>query len=281
MKSLDNVRYRRSASERMRGCWGECVGEVFVSSAVITLAILAYYLVTEILFRLGITDFSITAPSGGYVWLIGGALLLAFIVYIVMIPLKYGCAWFYFRQASGTTIPASGFFSCYAHMHHIKGTMKLEAMVMLRRIPAAAMPILFLAIMIWHIFKISEKNPSGAAVSLAICAIFGALSIFVYIIFHMRYMFVPYLYASDPERPAKEIISESIEMAKGNRLGIISLIFSLMPLWICCLTFFPLIFVIPYTKMTFAYAVSEIFYNSRADRENYRTGNDVKEEILV
>lgn len=273
MKSLDNNRYRRSAAERLRNCWGECVGEVFVISAAITLGILAFYLITEILFLLGITDFNIAEPSGGYIWLGAGALITILLVYIALIPLKYGCAWFYFRQAAGTSIPASGFFSCYAHMRHIKGSLQLEAKVMLRRIPAAALPISFLALMVWHIFKISEKNPSGAAVSLAICAVLGALSIFIYIIYHMRYMFVPYLYASDPERPAKEIISESIEMSKGSRLGIIRLIFSLAPLWICCLAFFPLIFVIPYTKMTFAYAVSEIFFNSRKDRENSETKN--------
>lgn len=273
MKSLNNERYRRSAAERLRSCWGECVGEVFVTSAIIALAILAFYLVAEILFILGITDFGITEPSGGYFFLAAGALITALLVYIAMIPLKYGCAWFYFRQAAGNSIPASGFFSCYAHMRHIKGTLQLEAMVMLRRIPAAALPISFLAIMVWHILKISEKNPSGAAVSLALCAVLGALSIFVYIIFHMRYMFVPYLYASDPELPAKEIISESIEMSRGSRLGIIKLIFSLSPLWACCLTFFPLIFVIPYTKMTFAYAVSEIFYNSRKEKEDSEAEN--------
>lgn len=273
MKSLDNERYRRSAAERLRNCWGECVGEVFVSSAIITLAALAFYLVTELLFQLGITDFSITKPSGGYIWLAAGALVTALLVYIAMIPFKYGCAWFYFRQAAGNSIPASGFFSCYAHMRHIKGTLQLEAMVMLRRFPAAALPISFLALMVWHILKISENNPSGVAISLSLCAVLGALSIFVYIIYHMRYMFVPYLYASDPERPAKEIISESIEMSKGSRLGIIRLIFSLAPLWICCLTFFPLIFVIPYTKMTFTYAVSEIFYNSRKDKESSEAEN--------
>ena len=44
---------------------------------------------------------------------------------------------------------------------------------------------------------------------------------------------------------------------------------------------FPLIFVIPYTKMTFAAAAAEIFDAYRSDSQHIESSEGVKEEALV
>ena len=180
-----------------------------------------------------------------------------------------------------TSIPGSGFFSCYMHRKHIKGTLKLEFMVIARRMGVAVFPIAFIALMTWHFRWLLDQDPAAAAVSLAIFAITGALLVFMYIIYHLRYIFVPYLYASDPEKAPKEIIAESIIVARGSRFGIIKLVFSLAPLWVSCLAIFPLIFVIPYTKMTFAAAAAEIFDAYRSDSRHIGNAEGIKEEALV
>lgn len=281
MKSFDNERYRRMAAERLKNCWGECVGEVFIVTAVLTMAVLAFLTVTEILFRCGVISFGVgDLGKGG--WRLGlAALIYLFLLYVALIPLKYGTAWFYFQEAHSTSIPGSGFFSCYMHRKHIKGTLTLEFMVISRRIGVAVFPIAFIAVMTWHFRWLLDQDPTAAAVSLAVFAVTGALLVFMYIIYHLRYIFVPYLYASDPERAPKEIIAESIRVAKGSRFGIIKLVFSLAPLWVCCLVVFPLIFVIPYTKMTFAAAAAEIFDAYRSDSQHIESAEGIKEEALV
>ena len=281
MKSLDNERYRHFAAQRLKCCWGECVGEVFIVTAVLTMAALAFLTVTEILFRCGVISFGIGSLGKGG-WKLGlAALIYIFLLYVVLIPLKYGTAWFYFQEAHSTSIPGSGFFSCYMHRKHIKGTLKLEFMVIARRMGIAVFPIAFIALMTWHFRWLLDQDPTAAAVSLAIFAITGALLVFMYIIYHLRYIFVPYLYASDPEKAPKEIIAESIIVARGSRFGIIKLVFSLAPLWVSCLAIFPLIFVIPYTKMTFAAAAAEIFDAYRSDSRHIGNAEGIKEEALV
>ena len=84
-----------------------------------------------------------------------------------------------------------------------------------------------------------------------------------------------------PEKAPKDIIAESVRIAKGSRFGIIKLVFSLAPLWASCLVIFPLIFVIPYTKMTFAAAAAEIFDAYRSDSQHIESSEGVKEEALV
>lgn len=281
MKSFDNERYRRFAAERLKSCWGECVGEVFIVTAVLTMAVLAFLIVTECLFRAGVISFGVGSLGEGG-WKLGlAAMIYMFFIYVALIPLKYGAAWFYFQQAHLTTIPGAGFFSCYMHRKHIKGTLALEIMVMLRRSGVAVFPISFIVFMAWHFRWLLEQDPSAAAASLAVLAITGTLLVFMYMIYHLRYIFVPYLYASDPEKTPKEIISESVRVAKGSRIGIIRLVFSLAPLWICCLAVFPLIFVIPYTKMTFAAAAAEIFDDYRSDARRIEKTESFKEEALV
>lgn len=281
MKSFDNERYRRFAAERLKSCWGECVGEVFIVTAVLAMAVLAFLTVTEILFRAGVISFGVGNLTDGGRKLGLAALICLFLVYVALIPLKYGTAWFYFQQAHSTSIPGSGFFSCYMHRKHIKGTLTLEFMVMARRITAAVFPIGFIVFMTWHFRWMLDRDPSAAAASLAVLAITGALLVFIYIIYHMRYVFVPYLYASDPEKSPKEIIAESTRVAKGSRVSIIKLIFSLAPLWVSCAAVFPLIFVIPYTKMTFAAAVAEIFDAYRSDPQRPENAESLKEKVLV
>lgn len=245
------------------------------------MAALAFLTVTEILFRCGVISFGIGSLGQGG-WKLGlAALIYIFLLYVALIPLKYGTAWFYFQEAHSTSIPGSGFFSCYMHRKHIKGTLKLEFMVIARRMGIAVFPIAFIALMTWHFRRLLDQDPTAAAVSLAIFAITGALLVFMYIIYHLRYIFVPYLYASDPEKAPKDIIAESIIVARGSRFGIIKLVFSLAPLWVSCLAIFPLIFVIPYTKMTFAAAAAEIFDAYRSDSRHIGNAEGIKEEALV
>lgn len=281
MKSLDNERYRHIAAKRLKYCWGECVGEVFILAAVIALAVLAFLIVTECLFRAGVISFGVGSLGEGG-WKLGlTAAVCACLLYIMLIPLKYGSAWFYFQEAKATSIPGSGFLSCYMHKRHIKRTLELEMTVFAKRLAMAAVPAAFLGAMAWHVYSLLERNPAAAAANLAVSAVIGAVVVYFYIIFFIRYSFVPYLYAADPEKSAKEIIAESIKISKGFRLGIVKLMFSLAPLWISCIAVFPLIFVIPYTKMTFASAFAEIFYRYYSDEENSGNSESIKEEVLV
>lgn len=281
MKSLDNERYRRSAAQRLKYCWGECVGEVFILAAAIALAVLIFLTAVECLFRAGVISFGVGSLANGGGKLGAAAAVCLFMLYIILIPLKYGSAWFYFQEAKGTSIPGSGFLSCYMHGRHIKSTLELELTVFIKRMAAAVVPAVFFAAMAWHVYSLTDANPAAAAANLAISAVVGAVVVYFYILFFIRYSFVPYLYASDPERSAKEIIAESIKLSRDSRYGIVRLMFSLTPLWICCIAVFPLIFVIPYTKMTFASAFAEIFYSYCSDEERLGKSESFKEEALV
>lgn len=281
MKSLDNERYRRSAAQRLRCCLGECVGEVFIFAAVVALAVLAFLIVTECLFKAGVISFGVDSLNEGG-WKLGlAAAVCIFLLYVILIPLKYGSAWFYFQEAKSTSIPGSCFLSCYMHRKHIKGTLKVELMVFARRVGVALVPIALFGIMAWHVFSLLERDPVAAAAYLAVSAVIGMVVVYLYIIFFLRYSFVPYLYAADPEKPAKEILIQSAKISEGSKLSMVRLMFSLAPLWICCIAIFPLIFVIPYTKMTFAAAFADVFYRYCSDEEHSGDAESFKEEVLV
>lgn len=281
MKSFDNERYRRFAAQRLKCCWGECVGEVLIVTAVLTAAILAFLIVTDTFYRVGLISFGVSNLSDGGWKIALAASIYLILLYVALIPLKYGTAWFYFQEACSTTVPGSSFFSCYMHKGHIKKTLGLGLMVVARRVSAAVFPLAFIVFMTFHAKWLLERDPTWAAVSLAILTVTGVLFVFMYIIFHMRYIFVPYLYAFDPERPAKDIIAESVRISQGSRVGILKLIYSLVPLWISCLLVFPLIFVMPYTKMTFAAAVADILSTYSSDEKRMENAEVIKEEAVV
>ena len=281
MKSLENQRCRHTASKRLKYCWGECVGEVFILAAAMVLALLLFLMTVECLFKAGVISFGINNLGEGGVKLGAAAVVCAFLLYVILVPLKYGSAWFYFQEAKATSIPGSGFLSCYMHGRHIKRVLELELTVFFKRIAAATVPIALLGVMVWHVYTLSEKKPAAAAANLAVSAVIGAVVVYLYIIFFIRYSFVPYLYAADPEKSSNEIIAASIKLSNGSRQDIVRLLFSLTPLWICCLAIFPLIFVIPYTKMTFASAFAEIFYSYCSDEQRSNGTENFKEEALV
>lgn len=283
MKSFDSEHCRRFAAQRLKCCWGECVGEIFIITAVLTMAGLLFMIAVGLLFRSGITNFGISNVTEGG-WKVAAAVAIyIFLLYVALIPLKYGTAWFYFQEARSVSIPGSGFFSCYMHARHIRGTLTLELMVFARRFAAAIFPLVYIVFMVWHIGSLMKNDPAAGAAALAFLAIAGTLLVFIYIIFHLRYIFVPYLYASDPEKPPKQIIAESVRISMGSRIWIIKLLFSLFPFWLCCLAIFPMPFVTAYTKMTFAVAASEIFneYCSEEQGVEEETAEDIKEESLV
>lgn len=281
MKSLDYKRYRRNAAQRLRCCLGECIGEVFILAAAVALTVLAFLVVTECLFKAGVISFGVDNLGEGGRKLGLAAALCVFFLYVVLIPFKYGSAWFYFQEAKGTSIPGSGFLSCYMHRRHIKGTLKVELMVFAKRSIVAVVPAVFIGVMAWHVYSLLESNPAAAAAYLAVAAVIGMVVVYLYIIFFLRYSFVPYLYAADPEKPAKEILAQSIKISRGCRFDMVRIMLSLAPLWICCILIFPLIFVIPYTKMTFASAFAEIFYRYCSDEAQSENTESFKEEVLV
>lgn len=267
MGSSDNVRYKREAGLRLRQCWGECVGEVIVESSLLMLAAVLFMAVKYAAGGLG--RFSAVVEA---------VYILA--AYAAYVPLRYGTAWFYIQQAKDTSVPASGFFSCYMHKRHIKGTLLLELEVLARIVPASAIPLSYVAFAAYLGNKISYTSETAAAVFISCAVLIGTVIVYIYILFIMKYAFVPFLYAACHDFPPKEIISRSKSLMKGHRTNIIRLIFSLLPLWISCAAVFPVFFVVPYTKMTFARAAAEIFYHDDVTFQNENTGV-FKEDVLV
>lgn len=278
MKFKTNGELRTLAKRRLGGCWCECIGSLLIFAGIITAAGLAWLLVIRFLYTYGIVGFDAKEmfSKGTPAFFCVSGVLAALLV-IAMMPLKYGICWYYAQAAEGRNVPASCFFSCYMHPEHFRKTLKLGLSVWARRlaamIPSGAAAALCAAVSIKMLR--SESNVLLNTVVLALMLLLATAAVFLCIWFTVRYELVPYIYAAFPDKSVSEIIGISSRCSGESRLYLIKTIFSFSPWAVCGILIFPLIYVVPYVSMAFAIAVSDIVSEDGVDK---KADNGGKEE---
>ena len=269
------------AQKRLLGCWAECVSILLIGAGLIIVFILSVLMVVKFCYSYGFIDFDIDhLVSQGTVPFFVSVIIALTAVAFLAAPLNYGINWFYMQSAQGRKVPASSFFNCYFNRELSNGIIKLQLLVSLRKM------IMFIPLCLLFIGEIVAaehilKNTKDSFIySVIICCfmLVSAGATFAYMLASMRYSLVKYIYTLNPEKPAEVIIRESAECIAGNESYILEIFLS-VGLWVAsCVLIFPTVYAIPYIKMTFTVAASELIeYSGTIKIEKKRSG--VREDI--
>lgn len=215
------------------------------------------------------TDWNFLAATALFIAIF--AFLIIFVVSIfVSAPIKVGLKNFMLRLADGDTRIDnlfSPFKSGYLNIVKVQFIKNLYITLwsLLALIPIS-IGICFFDIhkKIYHLLNM--QSPSFSSVLSLMLMIYGilAITLIFYIpafIKKLQYLLVEYLLAENPHMTSHDAIYKSKEMMVGNKWAYIKLMFSFVPLYIisyfvCC--GLGSMFIIPYTKQTYAQMYLEI-----------------------
>ena len=257
---------RRKAWEKLSGCWGECVSMLLVEAGISAVLILSALLIIKFCYTYGIVDFDIDTfwKDGTLTFYIIAAVLTAAALLFIS-PLRYGVSWFCLQTAKGRSVPSSSLFSCYTNNTIFVRTLKLQLAVAARHfmlvLPAAALGVAEVLLA----KNALKDTKDGFIYTVVLCCLIliMAVMLFIYLFVSLRYSLVTYIFAENPEKSVDEIIRESKQCVRGKESYILEVLLSTGP-WIASgLLIFPLVFALPYIKMTFTLAAKELMeYNS-------------------
>lgn len=273
------------ARQQLSQCWAECVSILLIELGMVVVFVLSLLLVTKFCYSFGIIDFDIDhiVSQGTLPFFISVVIAVA-AASILVAPLSYGINWFYMQAVLGRKAPASSFFACYTNKTLFKRVMKLHGMVSLRKfLMFVPLSLLIIAELVF-MELVLKKTEDSFIYSVIVCCfiLISAGAMFVYILVTMRYGLVKFIYALDPEKPAEHIIKESAGCIAGNESYILEIFLS-VGLWVAsCIMIFPVVYAVPYIKMTAAVAAKDLIdYNGDTWTEKKRSGNVKEENIFV
>ena len=262
---------KKSALERMKNCWCECIAVFMVKIAAATALVLAFLLIVQFLYTYGYIEYGIdTIFQEGGAAFYGVLILLVMLFFVAMVPLKYGQAWYLVQALGRKNVPVSCFFSCYVHKEHFKKVMKLEVEIQIRQ-AIAGIPLFLVAAGEIFLVKssiISVETPVIYTIVWACLILLLTCVCFLYIVYSIRFFPARYIYARNPKKGNKAIIKESIDMVSERYAYFMELFVSFSGWILFCAAVFPMFFVVPYIEMTFAAATEDPITIYREEQKN-------------
>lgn len=251
---------KKSIEPRMKRCWGECCALFFLSVGGLSAALFAGYLVMGFFVATGMAE----GPNDPIVIVVAAAML--FVMWIITVPYKYGLRWYRLQQVRGHSVHAKSVFSCYFSAKRMFQVYKLSLMLFLKKSILMVPFLCLLGAAIYLIIKFGTLG-SGIGYNLLVVVLL-MLSVVVYIaynIVNIKYTVAPYIFALGFDRPAKEIISDSVRFTKDCQGYMVEVLRSCAVMLLPCILIFPMIFVIPKLMMIYTAAINEMIENGFAE----------------
>ncbi len=258
---MKNVKELKQAVEpRMKRCWGESCALFFILTGGIIAAAFALYLTGDFLVCTGVID----NISDKLMLAISGVLFL--IMWVIAVPYNYGSRWYRLQQVRGHSVHAKSVFSCYFSTKRMFQVYKLSILLFIKKcvllIPLAALT----GTGIYLITKLGETDHSlGYSMAVVVLLMLSVVVYLAYTIITTKYAAAPYIFALGFDRPASEIISDSVRFMKDKRGYMIEVLRSCALMLIPCVLVFPMIFVIPKMMMIYTAAINEVIESGFAE----------------
>jgi uncharacterized membrane protein len=191
---------------------------------------------------------------------IGIFILLFIIMYGAASPYFYGGSWYVENIIRVRDMPAVTMFGCYNNFDRVVKVLKTESYVALRKmmvfIPAAAVAVLEIYLT-RGVVSISGTFMSMIAIAGCALAVFGVFML--YKAYAVRFIFVSFVFAENPDLPVREIAAQSMKLTAQNRNRLFGVFLCLLPFYISCfLSIIPMIFVIPAAVNSYALLYNEM-----------------------
>lgn len=251
MKNVKEL--KESVAFRMRRCWGECCAIFVISAGGLTATVFAWYLTMNFLISIS----AIEDASDSVMLLVTAAIVL--VMWIITLPYTYGVRWYRLQQVRGHSVHAKSIFSCYFSPKKMLQVYKLSTLLVLKKV-VLLIPLAIL--MGAALFLIIRFNAIGGGIvyNLVVVALL-MLSVVMYLtytIVNIKYTAAPYIFALGHDRPAVEIIKESVQFTRGKQGYMIEVLRSCAIMLIPCVLVFPMFFVLPKMMMIYTAAINEV-----------------------
>ncbi len=258
MKNVKEL--KQGIAPRMKRCWGECCALFFISAGGLTAALFACYLIMNFLVTMGI------AEGVNDLLALAVAAVVFLIMWVIAVPYQYGVRWYRLQQVRGHSVHAKSVFSCYFSTKRMLQVYKLSAMLFIKRcvliIPIAAL----LGASIFLVIRINEGSGSvGDNLLVVVLLMLSVVIYLAYTIINVKYVAAPYIFALGHDRPASEIIKESVRFMKDKQGYMIEVLRSCAVMLIPCVLVFPAVFVLPRMMMLYTAAINEIIESGFAE----------------
>lgn len=259
MKSAKEL--KKHALSRLSHCWGENCLIFFISVGGISAFIFAWVLTANFLKASGTIDFSDRVFDLSSGMLMTVTIFAVFVLWAVFTPFEYGVKWFRLQQIRGKSVNAGSIFSCYGSAKRVTQVLKLNGLVMLKRL-CILLPICAAVLLEAFTFRGITVSGGEAGIVNVISGVCLLLTVScmlcLFFILNMRYAAVPFLYALEPDCPPKELIRKSKRILKNNAHSVIEVLLSMAGWLIPALTIFTLVFILPYVQMVYTAAINEL-----------------------
>lgn len=188
------------------------------------------------------------------------------VMWIIAVPYQYGVRWYRLQQVRGHSVHAKSVFSCYFSTKRMLQVYKLSTVLFLKKCVLLILFALLLGTALFLIIRISESGGGiGYNMAVVVLLMLSVVAYLAYTIINIKYTAAPYLFALGHDRPASEIIKESVCFMKNKQGYMIGILRSCAVMLIPCILVFPAVFVLPKMMMLYTAAINEIIENGFAE----------------
>ena len=171
-------------------------------------------------------------------------------LFLLLAPIGVGCYRWFLLLARGKRLPVRQIFCRFETVACYRSTLWLVLNVELRKLAMLLLGIAPGAVVLGASFSLSAGLPRLLLLGTRLLGLFltayGAGVAFVY----SRKYFLVYYLAARKARPCRELLHESAERMRGQRLNTAVLYLHFVPALLCCMLLLPTLYVLPYLSVT-------------------------------
>ena len=171
-------------------------------------------------------------------------------LFLLLAPIGVGCYRWFLLLARGKRLPVRQIFCRFETVACYRSTLWLVLNVELRKLAMLLLGIAPGAVVLGASFSLSAGLPRLLLLGTRLLGLFltayGAGVAFVY----SRKYFLVYYLAARKARPCRELLHESAERMRGQRLNTAVLYLHFVPALLCCVLLLPALYVLPYLSVT-------------------------------
>lgn len=251
---------KKSIEPRMKRCWGECCALFFISAGGIAAGVFAWYLTMNYLLTVQIINsmndpISLLAALGVFVFM-----------WLISVPYRYGVRWYRLQQVRGHSVHAKSVFSCYFSTKRMFQVYRMSLMLFLKKSIFLAPFLCLLGAAINLITRLNSNSISTVYnILVVVLLMLSVVAYIAYNVVNVKYASAPYIFVLGFDRPAKEIISDSVRFTKDWQGYMVEVLRNCAFMLLPCILIFPMIFVIPKMMMIYTAAINEMVENGFAE----------------
>lgn len=238
-----------------RGRYGASLLQFLLTLSYVGIGLMIIFTIREVAFD-GIPLFGLQYENYIFAGLFA---LTAVLMYIIAVPFIYGNVWYSQNAVKYRSVPAHTLFGCYNDPAKIGKAIKLEAYLLLRKlpvlIPVTAASVLNIMLTLSIIGVTDGIMPLFALMG---CVLSVSGMLMLYKVFALRFFPARHIFVENPDIKPSYIVNRSLFLTKGKVNQIAAVYVKLIPLYILSLAILPALVVMPVAGGVYSYLYNDI-----------------------